>query len=39
MIPFFDTQDIVQTVGVEVSILWGIRTRAVFSDDKLEVQV
>src|SRR5262245_24783912 len=37
MIPFFDTQDIAQTVCTQRLDVGGIRTQTVFSDDELEV--
>jgi hypothetical protein len=37
MIPFFDTQDVVQTMRVQGFDVWSIRTQTVFGDDALEV--
>ncbi|HSX82454.1 MAG TPA: hypothetical protein VLQ80_28315, partial [Candidatus Saccharimonadia bacterium] len=37
LIAFFDTQDVVQTIGVERRDMWGIGTQTVFGDDALEV--
>src|SRR5438876_421619 len=37
MIPFFDTQDVVQTVRMQSLDVWSIRTETVFGDDELEV--
>ena len=36
MIPFFHTQDGVQTVRVQGLDVWGMRTQAVFGDDACE---
>ncbi len=37
MIAFLDTQDVVQTVGVEGRDMGGIGTQTVFGDDELQV--
>src|SRR5438045_9330153 len=39
MVDFFDTEDIVQIVGLEGLNVRSIGTQAVFRDDKLEVRV